>query len=84
MAGNKTPGWHTNDDYVRDKEEMQRAIDDRDYWLSIAPPGYRLMGFTYRSSALFSCPGDRDTINITQDHIYFFNPEHREGADEEM
>lgn len=64
-------------------EEVQRALADRDYWLSIAPPGYRLMGFTYRESALFDCPNGRNTINITQSHVDFFNPDHRDGADEE-
>ena len=72
---------YTNDPYS--DEEVQRAMADRDYWEAIAPPGYRLMGFTYRHSALFSCPGDRDTINITQSHMDFFNPDQREGADEE-
>lgn len=72
----------------RDEEYVQRAIDDRDYWLSIAPPGYRLIGFTYRQSATFAYQSKHyenleHTINIEQAHVDFFNPEHREGADEE-
>ena len=60
-------------------EYVQRAIDDRDYWLSIAPPGYRLIGFTYRSSATFAYDskhyeGIEHTVNIEQAHIDFFRP----------
>ena len=55
------------------EEYIQRAEADRDYWLDLAPPGYRLMGFTYRESALFDCPNGRNTINITQSHVDFFN-----------
>lgn len=60
------------------EEYVQRAIDDRDYWLSIAPSGYRLIGFTYRQSALFAYQskkyeGMEHTVNIEQAHIDFFN-----------
>ena len=70
------------------EEYVQRAIDDRDYWLSIAPPGYRLIGFTYRESATFAYKSTRyenmeHTLNVEKAHIDFFNPDNREGADEE-
>ena len=71
------------------EEYVQRAEADRDYWLALAPPGYRLMGFTYRESASYAYPsrnyeGVEFTLNVTDEHIRFFNPENREGADEEM
>ena len=53
-------------------KDLERAVADKGYWEGLAPEGYRLMGFTYRQSALYSCPGDRDTINITTEHIDFF------------
>lgn len=55
-----------------EQEDIERSLADRDYWQALAPEGYRLMGFTYRQSALYSCPGDRHTINIEADHIEFF------------
>ena len=58
----------------RSEEYIAQAIADKEYWESLAPEGYRLMGFTYRSSALFDCPDGRNTINITSDHINFFKP----------
>lgn len=53
-------------------EDIERSLADRDYWLALAPKGYRLMGFTYRQSALYSCPGDKRTVSIDSDHIDFF------------
>jgi len=58
------------------EEEVQRALEDKTYWEDMAPKGYRLMGFTYKESALFSCPGDRHTINIDSSHVDFFLGEH--------
>jgi len=71
-----------------DEEYVARAEADASYWRSLAPPGYTLLGFTYRQSALFSYKskhyeGLEHTINIEQAHVDFFNPDHREGADEE-
>ena len=71
------------------EEYVKRAEADRDYWLGLAPPGYRLLGFTYRESALFAYKsknyeGLEHTLNVEQAHVDFFSPEHREGADEEM
>lgn len=52
------------------------ALEDKAYWEDLAPKGYRLMGFTFKQSALFSCPGDRHTINIESAHVDFFLGEH--------
>ena len=58
------------------KEEVKRALEDKAYWEALAPKGYRLIGMTYKQSALFSCPGDRRTVSIDSDHVDFFLGEH--------
>ncbi len=65
------------------EEYVKRAEADRDYWLALAPPGYRLMGFTYRESATFAYKSKRyegveHTLNIEQAHIDFFRPTNEE------
>jgi hypothetical protein len=67
----------------RSEEYVQRAEADRDYWLALAPSGYRLMGFTYRESASYAYQSTRyegveHTINVTDAHIKFFNPSNDE------
>ena len=58
-------------------ENLERAMKDKTYWEGMAPKGYRLMGFTYRQGATFSCPGDRHSINIESSHFDFFLGEHK-------
>jgi len=57
---------------MSDDAETKIIIADRDYWRNLAPENFGLVGFTYRSSALFICKDDGCTIDVTMKHLEFF------------
>lgn len=59
------------------KKELAIALEEKRYWQKIGEPaGWRLMGWTYKDSALFVIPntpyGGR-TVNVTSDHVSLIN-----------
>lgn len=54
---------------MRLTKDQKRSIDDGEWWQSLLPPGWRLFGWTYRSSATAFNPSGNRVIELDAELI---------------